>query len=492
MGANPAENHPCGFKWALEARDRHGATDRDRSIRASPALRRWPTSICKFVRAPTSRCSVASSAMCSKTTSYHDEYVQACIPMRPLIVGEGFELRGRIVLGLRPGHGNRYDKDGLGLRAGQRRISVRRDPTLATPALRSSNCSENITIATRPRRVAQIAGCSAEEFLRIAEDRRLHRYGRSASERSCMPSDGPCIRWVPRSSARRRSFSFLLGNIGRPGGGINALRGHANVQGATDHAVIASGLPGYLKLPQTRRSRALAAAPRANRRPQAARRRHDETIGATTPSSWSRSSRPGSERAATAGRTTTATSTWGNLRATPPGSPSSTGRARARWKASSSSASIRSSPVPDVPRLLDAMSKLKWKVTIDPFMLDSAEFWKAPGMKSEEIDTEVLFLPASSLDRTRRFVHQQRALGAVEGKGDRAAPRRQVRHLDRLGAFLAHQGTVRKRRRGLPRTHRQAHLELRSTSASLLSKSWRGRSTATTSRQENSSPPSAS
>ena len=26
MGANPAENHPCGFKWALEARDENNAT----------------------------------------------------------------------------------------------------------------------------------------------------------------------------------------------------------------------------------------------------------------------------------------------------------------------------------------------------------------------------------------------------------------------------------------------------------------------------------
>ena len=44
-------------------------------------------------------------------------------------------------------------------------------------------------------------------------------------------------------------LQLLLGNIGRPGGGINALRGHANVQGATDHAIVAGILPGYLKVP---------------------------------------------------------------------------------------------------------------------------------------------------------------------------------------------------------------------------------------------------
>lgn len=40
---------------------------------------------------------------------------------------------------------------------------------------------------------------------------------------------------------------LLLGNIGRAGGGINALRGESNVQGSTDHAVLFNILPGYLK-----------------------------------------------------------------------------------------------------------------------------------------------------------------------------------------------------------------------------------------------------
>ena len=45
-------------------------------------------------------------------------------------------------------------------------------------------------------------------------------------------------------------LQLLLGNIGRPGGRDQcALRGHANVQGATDHAIVAGILPGYLKVP---------------------------------------------------------------------------------------------------------------------------------------------------------------------------------------------------------------------------------------------------
>src|SRR5438552_65651 len=45
-------------------------------------------------------------------------------------------------------------------------------------------------------------------------------------------------------------LQLLLGNVGRPGGGVNAFRGHSNIQGATDTAGNTEILPGYLKTPQ--------------------------------------------------------------------------------------------------------------------------------------------------------------------------------------------------------------------------------------------------
>ena len=41
-------------------------------------------------------------------------------------------------------------------------------------------------------------------------------------------------------------LQMLLGNIGKPGGGVNALRGEPNVQGACDMAVLYNYMPGYL------------------------------------------------------------------------------------------------------------------------------------------------------------------------------------------------------------------------------------------------------
>jgi formate dehydrogenase major subunit len=44
-------------------------------------------------------------------------------------------------------------------------------------------------------------------------------------------------------------LQLLLGNVGRPGGGVEAERGHANIQGNTDNAISWEYLPGYLRIP---------------------------------------------------------------------------------------------------------------------------------------------------------------------------------------------------------------------------------------------------
>src|SRR3712207_3781759 len=51
-------------------------------------------------------------------------------------------------------------------------------------------------------------------------------------------------------------LQLLLGNIGRPGGGIMALRGHATIQGSTDIPPLYNLLPGYLPMPSTLESHA--------------------------------------------------------------------------------------------------------------------------------------------------------------------------------------------------------------------------------------------
>ena len=54
----------------------------------------------------------------------------------------------------------------------------------------------------------------------------------------------------PREDAANNQT--LLANMGVAGGGVNALRGHANVQGITDLALLSTSTPGYLVLPNER------------------------------------------------------------------------------------------------------------------------------------------------------------------------------------------------------------------------------------------------
>ncbi len=45
-------------------------------------------------------------------------------------------------------------------------------------------------------------------------------------------------------------MQLLLGNIGRPGGGVMAMRGHASIQGSSDIPTLYDLLPGYLPMPR--------------------------------------------------------------------------------------------------------------------------------------------------------------------------------------------------------------------------------------------------
>lgn len=49
-------------------------------------------------------------------------------------------------------------------------------------------------------------------------------------------------------------IQLLLGNMGMAGGGVNALRGHSNIQGLTDLGLLSTSLPGYLTLPSEKQS----------------------------------------------------------------------------------------------------------------------------------------------------------------------------------------------------------------------------------------------
>jgi formate dehydrogenase major subunit len=101
-----------------------------------------------------------------------------------------------------------------------------------------------------PQLVANACGCTVDEFLAVAE--------------SLCDNSGPertgafvyAVGWTQHTVGVQlirtaAIIQLLLGNIGRPGGGIMALRGHASIQGSTDIPTLYNILPGYLTMPHT-------------------------------------------------------------------------------------------------------------------------------------------------------------------------------------------------------------------------------------------------
>jgi formate dehydrogenase major subunit len=99
-----------------------------------------------------------------------------------------------------------------------------------------------------PEMVEEVCGVPREKFLQIAEIL-CRNSGRERTGAICY-----AVGWTQHShgvqNIRAASIiQLLLGNIGRPGGGILALRGHANIQGSTDIPTLYDVLPGYVPMP---------------------------------------------------------------------------------------------------------------------------------------------------------------------------------------------------------------------------------------------------
>ncbi len=100
-----------------------------------------------------------------------------------------------------------------------------------------------------PEMVESVCGVPRDQFLKLAET----ICDRSGPERTT--AFVYAVGWTQHTTGAQfirtaAILQLLLGNMGRPGGGILALRGHANIQGATDIATLFDVLPGYLPVPK--------------------------------------------------------------------------------------------------------------------------------------------------------------------------------------------------------------------------------------------------
>ena len=103
-----------------------------------------------------------------------------------------------------------------------------------------------------PEMVHEVCGISPEQFAQVAQALTTNS-GRERTSAFCY-----AVGWTHHTTGvqiiRTASIlQLLLGNIGRPGGGILALRGHASIQGSTDIPTLFNILPGYIPMPHARR-----------------------------------------------------------------------------------------------------------------------------------------------------------------------------------------------------------------------------------------------
>lgn len=129
-------------------------------------------------------------------------------------------------------------------------------PPQTDPTLQNPSCVYQILrrhyAAYTPELVEQITGCPKETFLKVAEAL-TRNSGRERTAAWCY-----AVGWTQHTTGVQMIraaaiIQALLGNIGRPGGGILALRGHSTIQGSTDIPTLYNLLPGYLPQPHARK-----------------------------------------------------------------------------------------------------------------------------------------------------------------------------------------------------------------------------------------------
>src|SRR5436853_1845317 len=102
-----------------------------------------------------------------------------------------------------------------------------------------------------PEMVERITGIPKDQFLKTAE---LYTSIRKDGDMKKAGTVIYAVGWTQHTFGTQiirtaAMLQLILGNVGQAGGGVNALRGHSNIQGATDMAGVFDILPGYLKMP---------------------------------------------------------------------------------------------------------------------------------------------------------------------------------------------------------------------------------------------------
>ncbi len=404
MGGNPAENHPVGFRWFIEAKKNRGA----KLVVVDPRFTRT-AAVADFyapLRPGTDIAFLLGIIRYALNNGrYHQDYVKIHTN-GPFLIKPEFAFQDGLFSGWDP-NTKQYVKDSWGYTADAKTQAYGVDYTMQDPRCVLQLLKKHVDRYT-PEMVERICGTPKDKFVKVAE-----------IVTSTYPANRAgtityALGWTQHSTAVQiirtaAMLQLLLGNVGRPGGGVNAFRGHSNIQGATDTAGNTEILPGYLKTPtgqfQTLADYYAAAVPQTlNKQPWPSM-----NYWVNYPKFMV------SLLKATYGNASTKDNDWGyGWMPKIDGNYSwmyifddmyrgSSMRLGAKEPGPEGFLTFGMNPVglgPNSKKMVAALSKLKWMVVVENVETETAIFWKAPpeygGPAAEQIKTEVFLLPAAN------------------------------------------------------------------------------------------------
>lgn len=242
MGGNAAEAHPCGFKWVTEAKAHRKA----RLVVVDPRFNRSAAVADYYapIRAGSDIAFLGGVINYLLTEDkVHHQYCRDYTDMS-FLVNDAFTFEDGLYSGYDP-QKRKYDKSTWGYQMGPDGF-VLTDPTLQHPRCVYQLMKTHYARYT-PEVVERVCGTPKDAFLKVcgmlaetaAPDRTmtiLYALGWTQHTQGSQ---------IIRTGAM---VQLLLGNIGAAGGGMNALRGHSNIQGLTDLGLLSNLLPGYMTL----------------------------------------------------------------------------------------------------------------------------------------------------------------------------------------------------------------------------------------------------
>src|SRR5713226_407354 len=372
-GANPAEAHPVGFQWFMRAKLDRGA----KIVHADPRFTRTSAVADLYLRMRTGTDVAYFGGLINhvlQNNLFADTYVRN-YTNASFIVKQGFAFNaGQRAYDISTWS---YETDSSGY--------ARRDMTLQDPRSVFQLMKTHYSRYT-PEMVSSITGIPVADFNKVVD--LVGQMGKPDKVMTIVYAVGLTHHTTGSQLIRSGAvLQLLLGNVGLPGGGMNAERGHANIQGNTDHAISWELLPGYMRIP----------AP--------GQKTVDDYVAASAakksdPNSWNFFGTNYrkfmvSLLKAWYGPAATKANEFAFDYVPKPGQNSSwmsiydqalKGAMQGVILSGMTAASIG----PDSNQVQTALANLKWLVVMDALPTTSSEFWHAPGVVPSQVKKEVL------------------------------------------------------------------------------------------------------